>query len=303
MTTNASLLDKYMDFLVKNDFDLLISLDGNKLNSSYRIFSNGNSSFDVVINNVNKLKQKYPAYFDKNVNFNSVLHNRNSVESLQSFFIKYFNKSVSISELNTSGVNEDKRDLFNSIFKSSEQSLFNANKWNLIEKKLGEESPSYKHAAQFFIRHSKYVYKDYNELLYGKLLRKKNIPTGTCVPFSKKVFITAEGVIMPCERIGLQYSLGKIIDNRVVIKYSSIATKYNKYYAAFEKLCGNCFERDGCTQCMFFVIGFPKGKLLHKNCPGYLSARKYRIYENRQLSFICRSPRYYFEIMTKLKIR
>ena len=37
MTTNATLLHKYLHFLVENNFQLLISLDGNKSNHSYRI--------------------------------------------------------------------------------------------------------------------------------------------------------------------------------------------------------------------------------------------------------------------------
>lgn len=55
MTTNAVLLEQYMDFLVKNNFEILISLDGNKYNDSYRVFKNGNSSFDTVISNIDKL--------------------------------------------------------------------------------------------------------------------------------------------------------------------------------------------------------------------------------------------------------
>lgn len=85
MTTNAVLLEQYMDFLVKNNFEILISLDGNKYNDSYRVFKNGNSSFDTVISNIDKLYSSYPAYFIQNVKFNSVLHNRNSVKDANTF--------------------------------------------------------------------------------------------------------------------------------------------------------------------------------------------------------------------------
>ncbi|MFA6705070.1 MAG: radical SAM peptide maturase, partial [Bacteroidales bacterium] len=37
MTTNAVLLDKYIDYLVEKDFNLLISLDGDKSNNQYRV--------------------------------------------------------------------------------------------------------------------------------------------------------------------------------------------------------------------------------------------------------------------------
>lgn len=66
MTTNAVLLDRYMDFLVNNDFEILISLDGNKYNDSYRVFKNGEGSFDAVIANVDKLYSTYPSFFTQN---------------------------------------------------------------------------------------------------------------------------------------------------------------------------------------------------------------------------------------------
>lgn len=69
MTTNAVLLNKYMDFLVEHDFHLLLSLDGDKRNDSYRVTKNGSSSFDMVVSNILRLKEKYPDFFESNVSF------------------------------------------------------------------------------------------------------------------------------------------------------------------------------------------------------------------------------------------
>jgi len=52
MTTNAMLLDKYMDYLVEKDFRLLISLDGDEYAQSYRVDASGRNSFDKVFANV-----------------------------------------------------------------------------------------------------------------------------------------------------------------------------------------------------------------------------------------------------------
>ena len=60
MTTNATLLHKYLHFLVENNFQLLISLDGNKSNHSYRIFRKSKeNSFEKVIVNIDNLQNKY----------------------------------------------------------------------------------------------------------------------------------------------------------------------------------------------------------------------------------------------------
>lgn len=40
-TTNAMLLDRYMDYLVEKNFSILISLDGNEVQSAYRVDKHG----------------------------------------------------------------------------------------------------------------------------------------------------------------------------------------------------------------------------------------------------------------------
>lgn len=64
-TTNAMLLDRYMDYLVEKNFSILISLDGNEVQSAYRVDKHGNSSFSRVVRNVKKLQETYPDYFEK----------------------------------------------------------------------------------------------------------------------------------------------------------------------------------------------------------------------------------------------
>jgi len=82
MTTNGVLLDKYMEYLVTNNFHLLVSLDGNQKNNSYRVFHNGKESFSRIVDNLVLLKQKYPVFYYENVNFNSVLHNGNNITDI-----------------------------------------------------------------------------------------------------------------------------------------------------------------------------------------------------------------------------
>jgi uncharacterized protein len=100
MTTNALLLHKYVDYLKDHDFNLLISLDGNKENTGYRIDKAGHCAFDRVVKNVDALRKKYPDYFKERVNFNAVLHNKNSVEEIYRFFKNKYDKIPSIGELN-----------------------------------------------------------------------------------------------------------------------------------------------------------------------------------------------------------
>ena len=96
MTTNAMLLNKYMDFLVAKDFQLLISLDGDEFAQSYRVDHSGNNSFSRIFQNLLLLKDEYPDYFHNKIGFNAVLHNRNSVELTHKFIKNTFNISPNI---------------------------------------------------------------------------------------------------------------------------------------------------------------------------------------------------------------
>jgi len=63
MTTNAILLDKYIDFFVENKFNTLVSLDGNRENNSYRIHHDDTECFTKIYLNLKMIQEKHPAYF------------------------------------------------------------------------------------------------------------------------------------------------------------------------------------------------------------------------------------------------
>ena len=119
MTTNTTLLHKYMDFLVANNFRLLISLDGNEKCHSYRVFSKDKkNSFQKVIENLDILQRDYPEYFLKNISFNAVLHDRNSIKEIYEFIYTRYNKIPRISELNTRHIRSCNKDRFYAIYHS-----------------------------------------------------------------------------------------------------------------------------------------------------------------------------------------
>jgi uncharacterized protein len=125
MTTNAVLLDKYMDYLVEKEFRLLISLDGDEYGQSYRVNADGKNSFNKVMKNVKLLQTKFPDYFEKYVSFNSVLHNRNNVERTYHFIKKEFSKEPMISTLSDSGIRKDKIDEFWHTYQNMASSIKN----------------------------------------------------------------------------------------------------------------------------------------------------------------------------------
>lgn len=251
MTTNAVKLDKHMNFLVDNNFLLLFSLDGNQQNSGYRVFPNGASSFDIVFRNILKLKEKYPAYFETSVNFMAVLHDKNSDQELNAFFQKHFGKKPLISQVNPLGINPQKKDEFNAIFKQRYTEVKSQDiKEDIQEREKILNAPVTKPLAKFLHRNCGFVFKKYDRLLV-KRDHVKHVLTGTCNPFEKKVFLTASGKILPCERILQEYTMGSIDETGIHIDFKKIAHQYNQYYKKLKPMCDRCSNSDGCGMCIF----------------------------------------------------
>jgi uncharacterized protein len=294
MTTNGLLLNKYCDYLVKNDFELLVSLDGNKENNGYRVTPNGKSSFDTVFNNLILIKEQYPDYYEKRISYNTVLHNLNSVEDSQIFIYKNLGKTSSISELNLVGVRDDQKAEFNKIFKGYAKSFNETNTLNAITEGLKLISPKTNYLSNFLKFYSGNFFGNYNSLLYEPKHRKR-MSTGTCSPFSKKMFVTVTGKILACERIGHQYSLGKIENDRMDLDFEEVAQKYNEWFEKLTKLCKACFNSDSCPKCMFYVDNVMEKPV----CSDFLNKKGFEKYVGECISIMEDSPELYIEIMNR----
>ena len=296
MTTNAMFLEKNMDFLVSNNFSLLISLDGNEYNTSYRINRVGKPVFHNILKNVDALQAKYPDYFKQSVNFNAVLHNRNSVKEIYEFFKERYNKIPSIGELNNIGIRSDKIALFQNTYKNFNESLYQAENYEEIEQGMFLRSVTYQSITIFIHQYSGFVFKNYVDLLFGK--PKKTIPTGTCVPFAKRLFMTVNGKILPCERIGHHHALGMVTDTVVTLDLDAVAERYNAYLNKLEKQCSQCCNAAACIQCIFNLHdldGSPE-------CSGFMNQQTFNIYKKRQMDFLREHPEEYYRIMEEVII-
>lgn len=250
MTTNATLLDKHIDFLVKNNFRITISLDGTEQGQSYRIFPNGKNSFKKVYSVLKEVQKKYPEFWKENVSFNSVLHNRNSVAETHQFIYEEFGKIPEIHAMNDSGILPERKDEFNNMFVSYYSSI------NLNNSKISQErftsDPYIFNLCQFLLWYGNNQFYNYESFLYydNSIIRAH---TGTCFPFNRKIYISVNNQILPCERIGHQYALGKIENGRVILDAEKIAETYNRYYNKLYEQCQSCYMINGCQQCVFHM--------------------------------------------------
>ncbi|HLP58503.1 MAG TPA: radical SAM peptide maturase [Candidatus Deferrimicrobium sp.] len=295
MTTNALLINKYMDFLAEHNFNLLISLDGDEDSNGYRVLKSGKPAYNRILENVLALKIAYPDYFQNKINFNAVLHNKNSVTGIFHFFKNNFSKYPSISPLNTTGIKESLKETFWKTYSNLEESLYKSEDYSMIQEEMFIKLPNIEGLSTFLARKTDFYFDTYNELLHATD-EAVRFPTGTCSPFTKKIFVTVNGNILPCERIGQTHSLGAVNAQAVHIDCEAIAQKYNSWLAKLRNNCNKCYNIDLCTQCIF-NLDIEKRK---PGCKGFINHRAYSQYLSSYLSFLEREPKLYKEILTKV---
>ncbi len=250
MTTNAILIDKYIDFLVKHDFSILVSLDGDENAHSLRVDHKGENSFNTVFTNIKDIQKKFPDFFIERINFNSVLHSKSSIESIYAFFKESFNKTPRISSISTDGLNLAKKREFECLSNNYYESFTSSNNIDQMEFDNILSSPNGYKLYRHFGGKSGNAFYDYNDLLFDKE-KIGAIPTGTCTPFSKKMFLSASGNILQCEKINHAFLWGSVKKNKVEIQLNEIATKFNKLIFIHKDLCESCAFVYMCSKCIF----------------------------------------------------
>jgi len=298
ITTNGLLLDKYMDFLVSNEFNMLISLDGDETGNGYRVYKNGKPAYNDIMKNIMALKSKFPSYFEEKVRFNAVLHNMNTVPRIHHFFKTTFGKFPGVSLLNTSGIAENQLESFRKLFSFIDERNYKPDEYRILEKDMFLNLPNTQKLSLFLHKENDFAFEDYNELIYLKESQTR-FPIGTCMPFSKKVFITVNGKIFPCERIGHQHVLGYISPtNGVSIDFEAIAQKYTSYFLKLKKQCLSCYCWERCSQCVLSMDSIREQPV----CDSFMTRETYSHDVSSCIDSIEQSPLIYGKILKKVVV-
>jgi uncharacterized protein len=292
MTTNGVLLEKNLRYLVHNDFKLLISLDGNYENNEFRKFHNGKSSFPLIEKNINHIKNEYPEYFLKNVKFNSVIHCHNSINSVHNYFYSNYKKYPSISALSFTGINKENKDKFFRVYRNVNKSFEEANNSSQISDDMFTKIPKFSELIQFTHLFSKTTYSDYNDL-FSKKNNNGTLVNGTCSPFAKKMFVTVRGSLLACERIGHEFKLGHIKDDKVHISTKIISNMYNKYFENLYNQCSSCYRQNTCNQCIMTMDNLEG----NPNCNKFSNITSFSNFLSNKISLLESDVKYYKTIM------
>jgi len=261
ISTNGSLLsDENIEFLLKYNFLVQISLDATKdiNDKNRRLASDGLGTFDMILSNIEKICSKYTEFL-KNININAVYDPEND--------FSVFNKALYLIENKyhikvKMGVLDDSYSISKIYYNKNYTEKYNYELFLTLLHKLGR-LPSYK------------ITPAYNDLLSdvdklsaiigvgGEIVYRG----GPCIPALNRLFISVDGNFYPCEKVSehspCMYigNLDEGFDIKNIINLLNIGK-------LTEKQCCNCWAIRYCKICAKHADGGINlsRELINKQC-------------------------------------
>lgn len=247
MTTNGTLLKgEILSFLVKHNFSLMISLDGDKESHDInRRFKTGGGTFDVVLDNLKELK-KYDEEYYRTIMFNCVITYTTDFERIYKFYAEsnlFTPDAVSFNYVNPTGLKDAS---ISEITQKNERmerlahikmslAVLERREWDAQSRMLRGQIQNI-------------------ELLYEQLHRheieaKKTHHGGPCIPAVRRLFVETNGIFFPCERVSEEdeeMSIGSL-DTGLDFKKMEFFLNHGKMIGG---TCLSCWNLRTCAFCL-----------------------------------------------------
>ena len=243
MTTNGTLLDnERVEFLVKNNFSLLISIDGpREIHNKYRVFRNGKGTFDCIVRNLKRMKKSYPGYYQSKVRFNIVLHPPLDFDRINEFISdpEIRPASIKFSEVNTHFTT------FYKQFTPDQMKAFGISKKNIRNSFYRKVIFGYElNEVERSLFRTKFYHIHRRDM--GKL-PDKYPSNGQCIIGERGLLVNADGSLNFCSKIDDSFNLGNVFTG---YDYKRIEKIYFDMERFLSKRCVGCWAIRFCMKCI-----------------------------------------------------
>lgn len=133
---------------------------------------------------------------------------------------------------------------------------------------------------------------------------KKYVPTSTCLPFWKKVMLTTNSKLTPCEKVNYhKFSIGEV-NETVMIDMQEITRQYNFYFEHIKEKCQHCYVNRFCGVCLFITKNNNLNKLDTEkfDCEGFHDSEVFQNKLHHVISFLEKYPKDFSQIIENVVI-
>ena len=197
MTTNGTLLnDSIIDYLIKKQFYVIFSIDGPaEIHDKNRKRLDGSGSFESAFGNLKKMLAKMPNR--EHVSINMVLNPENNLDEV----FKLFEDPVFNKQLKVQVSVADDLQLENGLTVSEEYNE-KINYWYFLGALDFLEIVHDLRIPRFVETYYQTLEKESTALKNGnKVLSENGAPGGPCLPGVRRLFVSADGIFFPCEKV------------------------------------------------------------------------------------------------------
>lgn len=249
LTSNFTLPRReILEFLAKNRIDVTVSLDGPQiLHDRYRVSARGKGSFERLRRNLEQLRKIDEKYYDEKIAFSVVITPPYDLETVVGFFehddlvrdhllfISYADRSYT-TFYDRFDMNAERKSLFGQLDRL--RTRFDE---GVKSSSLPPRSP----VTPFTSSSLRYIVQRQVGRLASSIY-----PNGVCVPGAHRTFVTPDGKLYMCERIGESVPIGDLENGYDI---DAIDQAVQRYIAISEEDCRNCWAVRFCGAC--FIAG------------------------------------------------
>ena len=249
ITTNGTLLtaEKIDYFMRYDNIVIYISLDGPESeHDRHRIFENGKGSFEIIMQNLKRIQTKNPEFYNKHIHFQPLLPRYNNPKNLFNFFSSHSLVNQNSISNSVGDISPGFLTFYDGLTKEMEmkfQTKYNRFYELYIEMlKKGDV-----HSRAFRVQSA--LAGITFEIIDGRYCRSFNnlsFSTGTCIPGTRKLYVTPNGKFYICEKVNENNSIGDYING---INYEKCKFIYEDYLSSNTKDCYKCPKIHFCGLC------------------------------------------------------
>lgn len=238
ITTNGTLLeDRTIHFLVKNNFSLMVSLDGSEKNhDSKRVFHDGRGSFRHIIANIEKIKNFDNEYYNERVSFIITYSNDLPIEDVFHFFSN--DDRVRGNTVQFSPVNHLDTDYYEKYGYDKEKA---AVQFSAVVNRITDKAIKKIPLAPI----EQDLFKQFADLEKKLKRRRLSFLSGACL-FDNRLYIDTDGVFHICEKMNDRFPFGDCEKGFDFFKMNQIT---HAFMDLIKGKCLDCEARFLCSRC------------------------------------------------------